>query len=342
MKAEEMLAAYLNDAGETLMHFNEKHDAKGRFAKKNGSSTGASKPARTTNMGIDVNDKVSREGFLSIYGMYSSKIPKSAYHHSYEGTGAKFVDNAQYQIVRNITRSLLSQSAKTGYGNNLLAGVSGYSDNGYTNKYKLINAVAKEVLTDYEENITDPDLLTYQMINGGRGTADDEKFKDMVWNTVTEELEKEMKRQGMANMPNEIAIANAHASRANGKTGARISLADRINAAYKKASDATKDKPSATVRTLKGKLSDLVNKVDSAAKSGKDKASSLVSKGKSFLDKAFVTTTSYHTQAEKMGDKAKKGLTTVTTAFHTQAEKLKKKKNGLTTTVYDTSSYKNR
>lgn len=47
MTTEEMLAAYINNAGETLMHFNEKHDAKGRFAKKNGGSSGSSSSSGT-------------------------------------------------------------------------------------------------------------------------------------------------------------------------------------------------------------------------------------------------------------------------------------------------------
>lgn len=38
MTAEEMLAAYLNDAGETLMHFNKYHDpSTGQFTSKYGS-----------------------------------------------------------------------------------------------------------------------------------------------------------------------------------------------------------------------------------------------------------------------------------------------------------------
>lgn len=92
---------------------------------------------------------------------------------------------------------------------------------------------------------------------------------------------------------------------------------EKISDAYNSAKKGT----NAKIGKIKDSLGTLVNKVDSSAKSGKDKASSMISKGKQWMDKTFTNTT---------------------TTFNTQADKLKQKKKSLfTKTKYDTSSYKN-
>ena len=343
-KHEEWLAAFVESgSAESLMHFNDKHDSNGRFAKKNGGSSSSvpQKPKRTVNM----ETYIDPTAHVSIYNMTAKNVPKSAYNRPAPSGSNVSVSEQQKQVIRNITRSLLSQSRSTGYGNNLLAGVSGYSENGYTNTHKLANSVAKEVQAAYLSNVKDSDLNPDYLHTYGSNSDIQrrDEFNDMLWNIVSEELEKEMARQGKANMPNEIAGANAKAARAEKKKGAKLTLQDRINAAYKEASNANANRPYASVQTLKGKLSGLVDKVSASAKSGKDKTSSLISKGKKYLDNAFTTTTTtYHTQAEKLGNSAKKGLTTVKTTFNTQADKLKQKKKSLfTKTKYDTGSYKN-
>lgn len=334
-KHEEWLAAFVESgSAESLMHFNDKHDSNGRFAKKNGGSSGykSPKPANYRPYHDDLGG-METATYLSFLDMDKSKLPESTYHHTYEGKNGIFVNNAQYQIAKNITTGLLAQNSKNNM--NLLAGVSMHG-NGLANKTLLKQVMFSEVMSAYEQNVKDERLAPGALVPVN-------KFEDMVWNIIDEEVDKECDRQGKANMGKEINLARRQAAFTEKKKGAKLTLQDRINAAYKEASDANANRPSASIQTLKGKLSSLVDKVSASAKSGKDKTASLVSKGKKYLDNAFTTTTTtYHTQAEKMGNSAKKGLTTVKTTFNTQADKLKQKKKSLfTKTKYDTSSYKN-
>lgn len=262
---EELLQAKIGTLGDTLCHFNEKHDSNGRFAKKNGGSSSPSM-ARTTAV---------PEGLLSIYGMDARRIPRDAYEYKKSGN-VKFIDGARQEIITKMTKSLLSQSANTGYGSNLLSAVNTHTD-GYTNKLAMRRALHAELMSAYRSNVTDPDLLP-------KNSEDEYKLEEMMWAIANKELDEEIDRQGRANAPKEIARQQAIASRRNGKTGAYISAADRINAAYKEASNATNKKPTAMVDTFKGKLSNIVDKVSSTAKSG---ASSVIDKGNAFLKKAF-------------------------------------------------------
>ena len=304
-KHEEWLAAFVESgSAESLMHFNDKHDSNGRFAKKNGGSTGS----------VQKSAKVTPEGHLSVFGMYTKNIPKDAYTYTTPDGVYRSVGTARNAIVTNMAKSLLSQSRSTSYGNNLLAPISPHNQNQYQNTMAMRQALHAQLMSAYMANVKDPELLP-------QNSEDQYILDQLVWTIGNEELAKEIERQGKANMPNEMAVANAKAARAEKKKGAKLTLQDRINAAYKEASNANANRPSASIQTLKGKLSGLVDKVSSSAKSGKDKTASLVSKGKKYLDNAFTSTS---------------------TEFHTQAEKLKqKKKSLLTKTKYDTSSYKN-
>ena len=282
MRTYDEMIAGLGNMGETLMHFNEKHDSKGRFAKKSGSLSDASWKASDS-----LPKGMASDTFLSMYGMDSRKIPKDTYEYKQSGN-VKFVDGGRQKIISNMAKSLLTQSSKTGYGNNLLAGVNSHTDDPYRNTMVMRRALHAELKSAYLKNVTDPDLLP-------QNSEDEYKLDQMIWSIGNDELEKEINKQGMSNAPNEIAVARAKASRIEGKQGAKITMQDRINAANKQASNAQANSPKAMVLTAKGKISQLSEKaistgkqfLNSSANAAKSASQTAMSKGKEFLNKVF-------------------------------------------------------
>ena len=326
-KHDEWLAAYLGDTNSDLAHFNEKHDSKGRFAKKTGGAATASNPKQPP--------KGSHTDLLSLYGMSVSKIPRSAFRYGADprpvkdekgGYNKSDRNRIRSDIVAKMTSSMLGQLTDTGswfdpknskyarYGNDLISATSNNASDPNLNRSYLKQALTKELLTAYKANVASPALRI-------QDEEDEAELELLIRNAVDSLVEKEISRRGRDAMASQMNREKSEAARAESKKGAKITLKDRIATAYKEASNANANRPSASVQTLKVKLGSLVDKVGASAKSGKGKTSALVAKGKKYLDSAFTSTK---------------------TTFNTQAEKLKqKKKSRLTKTEYDTSSYKN-
>lgn len=291
MTAEEMLAAYLENPSSDLVHFNTKHDAKGRFAKKTGGTASYPKqpPSRTSSE------------LLALYGMSTSKIPRDSFR--YNGDPRPLKDsNGVYNksdrsrmrsdIISQMTSSMIGQLHDTGswfdpknskyarYGNNLISATSENTSDPNLIRSNLKRAMTSELLTAYKNNVVSPALRI-------KDEDDEAEVEQLIRDTVDVLVEKEVSKRGREAMVTQMNREKAEASKSNGKKGAKITIKDRIEAAYKEASTSAAGKVTPSVNTFKMNVAHLIDKVGDSARKGKDKTVSIVSKGTSYLKKMF-------------------------------------------------------
>ena len=272
---EELLAAQTE-----LAHFNTKHDAKGRFAKKNGgTATFPKQPPKGTT-----------EALLRLYGMSTSKIPRESFR--YNGDPRPVTDSSsggysksdrkriRSDIVAQMTSSMLSQlhavdsDVYRKYGSNLISVTSNNTTDPNLNRNNIKHAMTKELLAAYKGRVVSPALRI-------KDETDEAEVEQLIRDAVEKLVEQEIAKRGRSTMSSLMNKEKAEATKAEGRKSAMITLKDRINAAYKEASNAYANRKTASVNTLKHNLSIIANK-------SKAEVSNLTAKGKSFISKAFA------------------------------------------------------